>query len=136
MRKYVTHLLLTGAVECTVMFRLKSQYLLFSNRYLQQSYIHIAFLSPLPPQAPSPDHISVRTKTTAVVGVRGEGGNVLVILRLGLQRKEVGGLHRILLPILQNHPYSSLVHLIFFCINIDNGLSRMLTPVWAPIVCR
>jgi len=110
-RKYVTHLLLTGTVECTVMFRLKSQYLLFSNRYLQQSYIHIAFLNP---HQPSPDHISVRTKTTAVAGVRGEGGNVLVILRLGLQRKEVGGLQRILLPTLQKYPFSPLVNLIFF----------------------
>ena len=53
-RKYVTQLLLTGAVECTVMLRLKSQYLLFSNRYLQQSYIHIAFLSPHHPTTPPP----------------------------------------------------------------------------------
>jgi len=33
---------------------------------------------------------------------------VLVILRLGLQGKEVGGLQRILLPIFQNHPIFTL----------------------------
>jgi len=52
--KYAINLLLIGTVECTVMLCLKSQYLLFSNRYLEQSYIHIAFLSPHYPHAPSP----------------------------------------------------------------------------------
>jgi hypothetical protein len=54
----------------------------------------------LPERLPPNLHISGPTKTTTVEGTRGEGGNVLVILRLAIQGKEVGGLQGILLPIL------------------------------------